>query len=136
MPIVGFNFDKILVERKNKITGKINIKQNLGIVGIEQEKLLLGNQDKEQVLKFNFNFDVNYENIGQITVLGHVLFLDESKKIKTILEDWKKKKIDQNLTEQILNVVLFRCTVKALTLAQEVNLPPPIRLPSIEKTKK
>jgi hypothetical protein len=135
MPIVGFNFDKILVEKKEKITSNINVKQNVGIKNIEQEKLLIGSSDP--VLKFDFEYKVDYEKTGEILLLGHVLYLEDSKKIKSILEGWKKnKKIEPLLMQQILNAVLFKCTIKALNLAQEVNLPTPIRLPMVRTSKK
>ena len=135
MPIVGFNFDKILVEKKDKISGKIDIKQNMGITKIEQEKLMLGGS--EQVLKFSFEYKIDYGKPGEIVLLGHVLYLEEPKKIKAILDDWKKKKkIEPKLMEQVLNAVLFKCTIKSLNLAQEINLPPPIRLPMVRAPKK
>ena len=135
MPIVGFNFDKISVEKKGKVTGKISLKQNIGIDAIEQEKLILGTP--EQVLKFSFKYKIDYEKIGEILLLGHVLYLEEPKKIKDILDDWKKKKkINPTLMQEILNAILYKCTIKSLNLAQEINLPPPIRLPTIENPKK
>ena len=135
MPIVGFNFDKILVEKKDKISGKIDIKQNMGITKIEQEKLMLGGS--EQVLKFSFEYKIDYGKPGEIALLGHVLYLEEPKKIKAILDEWKKKKkIEPKLMEQVLNAVLFKCTIKSLNLAQKINLPPPIRLPMVKAPQK
>ena len=135
MPIVGFNFDKILVEKKDKVSGKIDIKQNMGITKIEEEKLMLGGS--EQVLKFSFEYKIDYGKPGEIALLGHVLYLEEPKKIKAILDEWKKKKkIEPKLMEQVLNAVLFKCTIKSLNLAQEINLPPPIRLPMVKAPQK
>ena len=134
MPIVGFNFDKISVERKGKITGKLNIKQSTGIKTVEQEKLLLGTP--EEVLKFGFEYKIDYEKVGEINLLGHVLFLEEPKKIKAILDQWKKdKNIERTIMEQVVNTILYKCTIKSLNLAQEINLPPPIKLPMVEPKK-
>ncbi|MBU3940334.1 MAG: hypothetical protein KKH88_00180 [Nanoarchaeota archaeon] len=134
MPIVGFNFDKISVEKTGKIAGKLNIKQSTGIKTVEQEKLLLGTP--EEVLKFGFEYKIDYGGIGEINLLGHVLFLDEPKKIKAILDQWKKNKnIERVIMEQVVNTILYKCTIKSLNLAQEVNLPPPIKLPMVESKK-
>jgi len=134
MPIVGFNFDKITVEKTGKITGKLDIKQSTGIKRIEQEKLLLGTP--EQVLKFGFEYKIDYDKIGEILLLGHVLYLEEPKKIKLILDQWKKdKKVDREIMQQVINTILFKCTIKALNLAQEVGLPPPIKLPMVQPKK-
>lgn len=131
MPIVGFNFEKIMVERQNKITGKLDIKNNLNITNIEKEKLNITNT--EDVLKFNFNYTVNYEpNVGLINIAGHLLFMDNAKQIKDILTDWEKKKsLPKELAPQILNTILAKCNIKSLSLSQEVNLPPHVRLPLI-----
>lgn len=131
MPIVGFNFEKIMIERQNKITGKLSIKNNLNITNIEKEKLNITNS--EDVLKFNFSYTVVYEpEVGQINIAGHLLFMDNSKQIKDILSDWEKKKsLPKELAPQILNTILARCNIKSLGLSQEVGLPPHVRLPLI-----
>ena len=54
MPIVGFSFDKILVEKKNPIKGKVNISSDIKIESVEESKLSI---DKP-CLKINFNFEV------------------------------------------------------------------------------
>lgn len=132
MPIVGFNFDKIMIEKNNKIAGKLQIKNDLSITTLEQEKLNITGSD--EVLKFNFKFTVNYEpKIGKIDLEGNVLYMEEPKKSKEILDGWKKdKKLPKELGPQILNTILARCNIKALNLTQEVNLPPHIRLPILK----
>jgi hypothetical protein len=132
MSIIGFNFEKITVEKKNKITSKLNVKNNLSIVNVEQEKLNLTSTG--DVLKFNFEYTANYEpKIGQIFLGGHILVMEESPKVKQILEDWKKdKKLPKELMSQILNTILAKCNIKALGLTQEVNLPPHIKLPMLK----
>lgn len=136
MPIVGFNFDHINVEKLSQITGKINIKNDIGIKNLEQEKLPIGKS--EESLKFHFEYSLDYQpKIGNITLKGHILYLDEPKKIKEIMTGWKKnKKIPPDITEQILNTVLFKCNIKALALSQEVNLPPHIQMPRLRPGKR
>jgi len=134
MSIIGFNFEKIVVEKKNKISSKLSVKNNLSIVNVEQEKLNLTNSG--EVLKFNFEYTVDYEpKIGQIFLGGNILVMEDSKKVKEILDEWvKDKKLPKELMSQILNTILAKCNIKALGLTQEVNLPPHIKLP-ILKTK-
>ena len=132
MPIVGFNFEKIIIEKKNKITERLNIKNDLVIVGLESEKLNLSKS--EDILKFNFKFSVNYEpKVGEILLEGNVLYMDEESKTKEILAGWKKdKKVPKDLAPKLLNTILAKCNIKALTLTQEVNLPPHIKLPILK----
>jgi len=137
MPIVGFNFDKILVEKTNPIKGKVQVKNDMSIKDVEQQELVLGRK-KEDVLKFSFEFSSKYEpKIGLISIKGHILFMEGAAEVKKIMDGWKKKKfLPQDLMGHLLNTVLMRCNVKTLVLSHEVNLPPHIRLPTISPQSK
>ena len=75
MPIVGFNFEKVSVEKKNPIKGKIQIKSNVSITDVNEEKLPTG-KTKMDGLRFNFEFIIDYTpSIGNITLKGHIFFL-------------------------------------------------------------
>ncbi len=134
MTIVGFNFNKIEVSKKEGTKGKVNIKNNITITDIQEKNIELGAKD-QNALKFFFEFTSSYEPaLGRIMLGGDLLFIDEAKKTKAILEEWKKtRKIAKDLMRSILNTVLTRCNIEALILSQKVNLPPPIPLPSIKK---
>ena len=59
--------------------------------------------------------------------------MDDSKKVKQILDDWKKdKRLPKDIMTGILNTILNRSNVQALILSQDVNLPPPIQLPKVQ----
>ncbi len=135
MPIVGFNFDRIGAKKDNKITGKVQAKNSINITAVEQEKLSITSSD--DILKFNFEFKAAFEpKIGAIQINGHILYMDEPKKIEEIMKAWKKdKSIPKNLAPLIMNTALSKCNVKALTLSQDVNLPPHIRLPVVQQPK-
>ena len=132
MMIVGFNFNKIDVEKKEMVKGKISISNNVSIKNIEQKDLDFG-KEKQNALKFIFEFNSKYEpNVGDIILGGDVLFVGEAKKTKEILDNWKKdKKVPKDVMTSILNTVLTRCNIQALILSQEVNLPPPVPLPKV-----
>ena len=135
MPIIGFNFDKIQVEKLKNPIGKIEIKNNLGIMGLELEKINV--EGINEAVKFMFEFSLIYEpEIGNIIINGHLLYSDDLKKMKEIVKDWKKeKKIAPNLLKDLLNNVIQRCHIRSLVLAQEVNLPTHINLPILMDVK-
>ena len=84
MPIIGFNFDKIQAEKTNKPQGNVNIKNNVSVTDIQPDKVALSTS--EDVLKFIFEYNIKYEpNVGSINLNGHVLFLENKKKVKDIL---------------------------------------------------
>ena len=132
MSIVGFNFEKIMIEKKNKVNSNLKIKSNLSITSVDQEKLNVTSSG--DVLKFNFEYTADYEpNVGKILLLGNLLYMEDKDKVKIILDDWKKdKKLPKQLMEQIFNTILAKSNIKALSLTQEVNLPPHIKLPILK----
>jgi len=132
MSIVGFNLEKISVEKVKPIRGGVQVKNNVSVKDVEQQEILLSNK-KEPVLKFTFEFSSSYEpKIGKILMQGHILYMESPQEIKKIMANWKKnKKIQQKIMGMLLNTVLMRCNIKALILAQDVNLPPHLKLPTI-----
>ena len=136
MPIVGFNFERVSGEKKNIISKEVKIRNNASITGILEERLPIEGS-KGEVLKFTFEYITSYEpEIGEIELKGHILYLDDTKKIKEILKSWRKdKKIPQELMQQLLNTIIRRSSIKALTLSEELNLPPQIPLPKLTPLK-
>ena len=133
MTVVSFNFTKIEAEKKGVGKGKININNNVTIEKVEEKDLSLGNQ-KQKVLNFTFEFTSKYSpNFGSINLIGNVLYMEDSKKVKEILDGWKKdKRLPKDIMPKILNVILNKSNVQALILSDHVNLPPPIPLPKVQ----
>lgn len=128
---MGFNFTKIIAERKSFTRGKIEVKSNISIQDVKEEKLPL--PKKEIGLRFEFSFTLTYEpKIGEISFSGNILYVDTEDKTKQILKGWKKnKKIPPEINTPLINTILHRCNLKALELSQEVNLPPQIQMPRL-----
>lgn len=138
MPIVGLNFDRILLEKKIQTIDNINInvKNDISVKEVKEEKL--PTPKKEDGLRFNFIFELDYTpNVGIISFTGHILYLDEPKKLKEIMLNWKKnKKIPPELMGHMMNAILYRASLKALSLCEEVNLPPHLKMPRLSPTAK
>ena len=130
MTIVGFNYTKIAVEKKNPIKQSVKVKNDMIIENIKKTDLNIGG--KEDVLQIDFLYSAEYQpNIAKIELKGNVLYLAEGSH-KAILTHWTtKKKLPADVASQILNAILIKCGVKALSLSQDLNLPPHIRLPTI-----
>jgi len=134
MAIVGFNFTKILVEKKSGIKGKVDIKNNVSVKNVESEDLPLGNS-KNKALKFSFEFSSEYSPaMGQILFNGELLYMSDPSSQDDILKSWKKsKEVPKDTLSEILNTILMRCNVEALVLSRDVNLPPPIPMPKVQR---
>lgn len=132
MAIVGFNIDKMEVEKTKDINAQVKIENNVGITNLAEEKIDMGD-GKRELLKISFSFLTKYSpDMGKIEFKGHLLYADAPLKIKEIIKTWtKSKKIDPKLMTLFINAVLMRCNIKALIYSQDVNLPPPIRLPMV-----
>ncbi len=133
MTIVGFDFTKIDAKKNGPIKGKININNNVTIKNVEPKDLKLGTE-KRDAINFVFEFSAKYEpNAGEIRLEGNVIYMDEPKKTKEIVDGWKKdKKLSKEISKNILNTVLNKCNVQALILSQTINLPAPIPLPKVD----
>ena len=137
MAIVGFNFSRISAEKKGVVKGKITINNNIAIKEVEKKDLSLGTT-KQDGVKFIFEFTSKYEpKFAEITLGGDVLFLAGAEEVKKILDSWKKdKKVPKEVMAQVMNAALTKCNVQALIISRDVNLPPPIPMPSVQVGKK
>lgn len=128
--IIGFNLKKISISREDEIKGKGQVKYDINVKDIKKEKLEIS-KDKD-VLSFDFAFVIKYEpNIANIEFGGNVLLLVEPKESKDILKEWKKKKISDNYRLMIFNLILIKCSIKALELEDDLNLPYHIPVPKL-----
>ena len=132
--IVGFGFTKLSAEKFEAAKGKIDINNNVSIKDVQEDDFSLGKDKKQNVLRFIFEFTSKYEpNVGTILFEGELLYMEEPKKAKEILNDWKKdKKIPKEMMTGMLNTILSKCNVHALILSHDVNLPPPIPMPKVQ----
>lgn len=133
MKIIGFNFNKINIE---KFIDKVeNIKIN---TKIDVSEITMINSDflktKEEIIGIIFNYEINYDpNFAKISFAGNILFSIKSKKAKEILKLWKDKKIPEDFKITLFNTILRKSNIKALQLEDEMNLPLHISLPSLKK---
>jgi hypothetical protein len=133
MPIVGFHFEKTQAERTKKLQKGMKATHNIAITSVASEDIEMGKSTKKPGIKFTFEYKVDYQpKVGNLIIGGSVIYLEEEKQIKEILDEWKKNKnVNQEVTAQILNTAIVRCTIKALNMAQEINLPPHMPMPSV-----
>jgi len=121
MQIIGFNLTKILIEKKEKPQGKLEIKQNIDINDISTDKI---NISKNQILKIKFTFNIDYNpDFAKLEFQGTILLIPEKEELKKITESWKDKKILNEFRIPLFNFIMTKCNVKALALEDELNLP-------------
>lgn len=140
MRILGFSFSKIMAE-KSKEFKKGAIATNMEFVNVEKEKVEV--LKTEEVIKLDFKFSVFYKEsndknaktLAEITFQGSMLISTDTSESKQLLDSWKKKQIPDNMKLPLLNIILKKCSVKALVLEEELNLPSHVPLPKLNVKK-
>lgn len=134
MKIISFNLSKILIEKKQNFQGKIEIAQDVNIKEISQDNIPL---TKEDVLKIDFTFLINYSNnIAKLEFEGSLLIIPEKNELKEILRSWKDKKITDEIRAPLFNFIMSKCNIKALSLEDDMGLPYHIPMPKLNPPKK
>jgi len=130
MQLIGFNFKKISAERKEIGKGKIEVKANVNIKDVNQEKTDLFKD--QSAIKFDFEFSVVYSpNLASLSFEGSTVLLLSKDESKEVLKKWKDKKVTEDVRVFLFNNILTRCNLRALQLEEELGLPTHIPMPVI-----
>lgn len=129
MQIIGFNLTKILVEREEKINGKLEVKQNIDISNVSKEKIPFS---EGEAVKIKFNFTVTYDpDFAKLNLEGYLVLMVDKDEIKKFLKSWKDKKLPDEAKVSLFNFIMNKCNIKALNLEDELNLPLHVPMPRI-----
>lgn len=133
MKIIGFNLSKILIQRKEKLEGKIEINQNIDIKGITKDSIPI---TEEEVLRIDFAFQIEYsKDAAKLEFVGNLLTIPDKEELKEILKSWKDKIIPENMRVPLFNFIMSKCNIKALALEDDLNLPYHVPMPRLEPPK-
>ncbi|MCD6576302.1 MAG: hypothetical protein J7K73_04050 [Nanoarchaeota archaeon] len=123
--------------KRNNIDGKIKLgklKNNISITDIREIKQ--ENMGENKLILFEYAFSTDYtleepkdESLGEIKVVGELLFVEKKEKADEVLKEWKKsKKLKGTLLKLVLNIGFEEAQIEALALSRKVGLPPPVPL--------
>ena len=129
MPIVGIRFTKIEGSRSDKSPkGDIKINSTPRILDVKETKV----PDVKKAFSVHFEFVTRYDpELGEIKMTGDILYTADAK--SKITDAWKKnKRLPQNVEIEILNHLFRHCLLKIANIAQDLQLPPPIRFPVVK----
>jgi len=127
--LIGAKFLEIEAKKNPDFSGKLELKTNINISSIEKV------EKSKDTLKVTYNYEVNYGDLGKISIKGNLFLLSDIKILKKILKDQKSKKYDDEEYIMITNLIIQKASLKAFELEEELNLPIHIKLPflSIKK---
>jgi len=134
MGVIGMRFLSISGKIKKPATNKISINSSPVIEDLEERKT--GLTGLEKILAIKFSFKTKYEpNVAEIEMKGEVMY--QTKEHEKLLKEWKKeKRLPKEDAVIILNAIFRRCLSKTIGMAEDLQLPPPIRFPVVKAEKK
>ena len=132
MRVIGFRLKKIDVERfEDKLDG-VKVNTNIDIADIEEVKS--GVFKGEQLLGIKFTYTLDYSpNFAKIDMGGNLVVGLESGLSRAILKEWKDKQIPADFKINLLNLIIRKCSVRALELEDDLGIPYHMQFPSLRK---
>jgi hypothetical protein len=132
MKLLGFNFNKISVEKLSEKPAETKVNTNINVSEIKPVKVAML-KSKEDVLGVKFTYNVSYSpGYAEVDLQGAIMISLEPKVAKQVIKEWETKKMSQTFQEPLFNLILAKSSVKALQLEEEMNLPFHIPLPSLK----
>lgn len=130
MPVIGLSFTRIDASRKGvQPTGEMKINSTPKIT--EVKEIDVRGLDKK-ALSMEFEFGTKYDpDVAEIRIEGNAIFM--AKDNATVLKQWDKdKSLPEEVSVEVLNHLFRRCLIKISSLADDLQLPPPIQLPMVK----
>ena len=133
MRLVGFNFTKVSIEKFKEAVNELKFNTKIDISSIEPLKSDLI-KVRDEPIKINFVYSVLYEpEFAKVELAGTMILSVEPKMARDILKGWKDKEMNEDFRIFMFNIILRKSNIKSLELEDELNLPPHIPLPSLNK---
>ena len=135
MKVVGFNLSKISAEKKeNFSSGKIH--SNIELLDLKKDEIEFLKEASGLNVKFKHTIDYHQNDdddnkLAEIQFEGALILTLPSNEADEILEKWKDKKLPLEFKTPLYNFILKRCTLKAVQLQDELNVPTHIKMPAI-----
>lgn len=132
MNVINIAFTEISAKKDKAPKGSVNVSNNVKVTSLKESKL---NLDKDRkTIEVEFEYTTKYNpDIGQISLKGRLLALDDEKIVKELLKKWDKdKKMDKEMAPQYLNPIMNKAVLETIFLAREIELPSPIPMPNVK----
>lgn len=135
------NIKSIKADKKEGGKGPVKVNNKPKITNVDETTVPALNNKKALSIDFEYKCIYNQEDpegkkktkeIGNIKIDGQVLFL--TNKTSECLKKWKKEKnLPEDITISVMNNIMRRVITQALSLSQELQLAPPIKIPMLRK---
>lgn len=137
MQFIGFKLNKISGYKKPEFKAT-NTNIDINFTDIKEENLSV---IKDKSIKVNFRFIIKYKEENSEKIIGEILFegeiiLDTTEDEKeNILKAWETKKLPSNFRVPLFNIILQKCSIRALSMEEDLQLPTHVPLPVLKPQK-
>ena len=116
---------------------------HIEFLAVEKEELPF--LKDEETYKLTFQYTLTYDNekdkkkspsLGEISFQGTIVVKLDKEESKDLTKMWKKKQIPEKMVLPLYNFILKRCTIKSLSLEEDINLPFHLQLPQLKREQK
>ncbi len=140
MKIITLQFTKLLAERFSQLKDA-SITTQINFTNVEKDSLSILKENN--LMKISFNYSLAYsrkqkskepeEKEAEISFHGFVLVSVSEDEQKEFENSWKKNHLPQMYFEVLFNLILRRCSIKAIPLQEELGVPSPfVRIPPVK----
>ena len=144
MPVVKTLFKEVSAVNNQIRADKIKMgpkTSNISIVDIRE--MVQSKKSEKEGLVFTYEYTVDYpltepkdQSLGKLKIVGEIFYIEDSDKIKEIMNGWNdNKKIPQNILTFLINVGLTDASIEGIYQAHKVGLPPSVPLPHLKPKK-
>ena len=127
MPVIGLTFTSMEAKRnKVAVQGEVSVNTVPKINDVKEVNVsTLG----KKALNISFELVSKYNpGLAEIKVGGDLIYLSKSN--APVVKEWKKnKKLPETISAEVLNHLFRRCLLKIANMADDLQLPPPLKIP-------
>lgn len=135
MPIIRHKYTKLQSEWPKPMQGNLKINSNINFVDMREEPNISGESGTGYTIVYDFKTTYGDES-ATVNVRGELLYAAPKDEAKEMADLWKEKKIlPERTVLQVGNFCLMRAQMKAIQLANDLDLQSPVQLPKFEAKK-
>lgn len=135
MKIIGFSFEEISGKKATEIR-QSTINTDIVFDNVEKAKIEIVKD--EEALRIAFTFKVTYKDsenkitqTNEVLCKGSLLLMVSKDESKEFIKLWKSKQVPKDKIVPLYNFILRKCSLKALSLEEDLGLQPHIPFPHI-----
>ena len=138
MRVIGFNLTRMSATKTSEFKSPYAKNTNIEFTGLEEEKIDFIKDSDSTKVSFKFSVDYTHSDkerkkegkkIGSVEFEGNIVLATSKEETKEIFKAWKKKELPMSFKVPLFNLILKKCSIKAVALEEEVGLPLHLPIP-------